>query len=94
MLELRQHMCMLCKMYIRQEKAVTEQGVILTRAPMDKMYATESKSISSTLHGFYFGSCLEFLFQLLSVDCDQGYVSQYAISFPKLFQIFIIAIET
>lgn len=27
MLELRQHMCMLCKMYVRQEKAVTEQGV-------------------------------------------------------------------
>lgn len=27
MLELRQHMCILCKMYIRQAKAVIEQGV-------------------------------------------------------------------
>lgn len=93
MLELREHMRILCKMCISQEKAVTQQDVNLTRAPTDKIYVTESMPISSTFMVSISVPALSF-FELLSVDCDERYISQKTISSSKLFQVFIIAIET
>lgn len=89
MLELREHMCILCKMCVSQEKAVTQQDVNPDQGSnrQDVCHGEHASKQHPSWFLFQFLPWVSLSFSQWTVE---RYVSQKTISSPKLFQVFIL----